>query len=69
MLPAQAPAAVAKRLRDTAIRVVGLPDVLEAMARQGLEVETSSPQELAARIKAETAVWAGVIKDAGIRPE
>lgn len=49
--------------------MVALPDVAEAMARHGLEVETSTPQELAARIKAETAVWAGVIKDAGIRPE
>jgi len=56
-------------LRDAAIRTVALPEVLEAMSRQGLEVETSTPQELAARIKRESAVWAGVIKDAGIRAE
>lgn len=35
----------------------------------GLEVETSTPQQLAQRIKAETAVWAEVIKSAGIRAE
>jgi tripartite-type tricarboxylate transporter receptor subunit TctC len=39
------------------------------MSRQGLDVETSTPQELAARMKAETAVWAGVIKDAGIKAD
>jgi len=39
------------------------------MSRQGLDVETSTPQELAARMSAETAMWAGVIKDAGIKAE
>jgi tripartite-type tricarboxylate transporter receptor subunit TctC len=39
------------------------------MANQGLEIETSTPQELAARIKRESAVWAGVIKEAGIKGE
>ncbi|MFN7087183.1 MAG: hypothetical protein ACK4N4_11235 [Burkholderiales bacterium] len=41
----------------------------QAMARQGLEAETGTPQELAARIEAETAMWAAVIKEAGIRAE
>ena len=50
-------------------QAVALQDVQEAMARQGLEVETSTPQELAARMRSETAVWAGVIKDAGIKAE
>ena len=57
------------RIRGAAMKAVQLPDVQEAMSRQGLEVETSTPQELAARIKAETALWAGVIKDAGIKTE
>ena len=69
LLPAKTPAPIANRLRDAAIKVVALPEVQEPMARQGLEVETSTPQELAARIKSETAVWAAVIKDAGIKAE
>ncbi|MEO8441325.1 MAG: tripartite tricarboxylate transporter substrate binding protein [Betaproteobacteria bacterium] len=69
LVPAGTPQAIVNRIRGAAIKAVQLPDVQEAMSRQGLEVETSTPQELAARMKAETAVWAGVIKEAGIKAE
>lgn len=69
LLPAKTPLAIVERLRSEAIKAIGLADVQQAMARGGLEPETSTPQELAARIKSETAVWAGVIKDAGIKAE
>lgn len=69
LVPAGPPMSIVKRLRDEAIKAVQLPDVQQAMSRQGLEVETSTPQELAARIKTETAMWAAVIKEAGIRAE
>jgi tripartite-type tricarboxylate transporter receptor subunit TctC len=45
------------------------PDVQSAMARQGLEPESSTQGELAARIRNETETWAGVLKKAGIRIE
>jgi tripartite-type tricarboxylate transporter receptor subunit TctC len=69
LVPAKTPGAIVKRLHDEAIKAVGLPDVQQAMSRQGLEVETSTPQELSQRIASETAVWAGVIKDAGIKAD
>lgn len=69
LVPAGTPMAVVNRLHDEAVKAVAVPNVRQAMSRQGLEVETGTPQELAARIKAETTVWAGVIKDAGIRAE
>ncbi len=69
LVPAKTPTAIVKRLHDEAVKAVGLPDVQQAMSRQGLEVETSTPQELAQRIKSETAMWAEVIKSAGIRAE
>ena len=69
LVPTGTPAHVVRRLRDEALKVVALPDVQQALSRQGLEVETSTPQELAARIKSETATWAQVIKDAGIKGE
>lgn len=68
-VPAKTPQSITDKLRDAGIRAVQLPDVQQVMSSQGLEVETSTPQELAARIKRESAVWAGVIKDAGIRAE
>ena len=69
LVPARTPAVIVARLRNEAIRTVALPDVQKVMAAQGLEVETSTPQELAARIKRESAVWAEVIRDAGIKGE
>ena len=69
LVPAGTPAFVVARLRDEAIRTVALPDVQKVMAAQGLEVETSTPRELAARIKRESALWADVIKVAGIKGE
>jgi tripartite-type tricarboxylate transporter receptor subunit TctC len=39
------------------------------MSRQGLDAETSTPQEVTARIKSESNVWASVIKEAGIKAE
>jgi hypothetical protein len=48
LVPAKTPAAVVNRIRDVAVKAVGLPDVQQAMSRQGLEVETSTPQQWAA---------------------
>jgi tripartite-type tricarboxylate transporter receptor subunit TctC len=69
LVPARTPAAIVNRLRDEAIRTVALPDVQKVMAAQGLEVETSTPQELAARIRRESVLWEKVIKEAGIKAE
>ena len=65
--PGATPAAIAERVRDEALKVLRLPDVSQAMLRQGMEPESSTPQELAQRIKTETGVWASVIRDAGIK--
>ena len=67
MSPAATPTAIVGRIRDEAIKVLQLADVQQAMLRQGLDPESSTSEELAARIKSETAVWAGVIRDAGIK--
>jgi tripartite-type tricarboxylate transporter receptor subunit TctC len=69
MLPARTPAAIGKRIHEESAKALQRPEVQQAMANQGLEVETSTPQELAARIKAETATWAEVIRAAGIKSE
>jgi tripartite-type tricarboxylate transporter receptor subunit TctC len=69
LVTAGTPAAIVSRIHDAVARVMGMPEVQEAMARQGLEAELSTPKELAARIRKETAVWAGVIRETGIKVE
>ena len=69
LTPANTPSNIVRRLRDKSLKVIAMPEVQQSLSRQGLEPETSTPQELAARIKSEAAIWAQVIKDAGIKGE
>ena len=69
LVPAGTSAAIVQRIRNEAIKTVETPDVRQALAAQGLQVETSTPQEFAARIRSDTRMWAEVIKSAGIKAE
>ncbi len=69
LFPAKTPAAIVNRVRTELFTAVGSAEVQQTMNRQGLDPETSTPQEVAARIKSESAVWASVIKEAGIKAE
>jgi tripartite-type tricarboxylate transporter receptor subunit TctC len=69
LAPAGTPAMIVRRIRDEVIKVVQMPDVRQALTGQGLQIETSTPQAFAARIRADTQTWAEVIKSAGIKGE
>lgn len=69
LAPDGTPKAIVTRLNREFLKILAMPDVQEALTRHGLEPTGSTPQEFAAHIKAEKAVWAKVIKDAGIRAE
>jgi len=68
-VPSGTPKSIVERIRAESLKALQHPDVQSTMARLGLDRETSTPDELAARIKAETAQLAVVIKEAGIRGE
>lgn len=57
------------RLRAEIVKVLGLPDVRGLINNIGYEPTGTTPEQLAAIIKTETAAWAKVIKDAGIKAE
>ena len=69
IVPAGTPQPIVMRIHAEAAKALQRPDVQQVMAGQGLDVETSTPQELAARIKAESRTWSEVIKSAGIKAE
>lgn len=69
LVPAKTPEAIVNRLQREAVAAVNTPEVLDAMAKQGLEPTTNNPAEFEALIKSETQTWAEVVKAANIQPE
>ena len=65
MAPAGTPQPVIERLNKETLAVLADPAVRAFFRKQGADVETSTPAEFAARIHAEKAQWAEVIKASG----
>jgi tripartite-type tricarboxylate transporter receptor subunit TctC len=69
LVPARTPAPIVDRIHNEALKALEHADVQKAMTGQGLEIETGNGAQMAGRMKAETAMWAGVIKKAGIKAQ
>lgn len=67
--PAGLPAAAIERLNAETVRALKHPDVARQLSAQGLEPAPSTPAELAGVLKADIAVYAKIVSDAGIKPE
>ena len=65
MAPAGTPEPIVRKLHDDTVAVLARPDVKEAFAKQGADVETSTPEEFAKMIASEKARWAEVIRKSG----
>jgi tripartite-type tricarboxylate transporter receptor subunit TctC len=63
------PAEIIARLNADTVRSMGLADVRERLAGQGLYVKVGTPAELSALMQSEFVKWAKVIKAAGIKIE
>ena len=66
-VPAGAPAAVVTRLNGEFARVLALPDVKKRLLDSGIGASSNQPGEFASYIRAETAKWAAVIKEANVK--
>jgi len=60
---------VVARLHDDFIKVLQTPEVKEKLVAQGTDPVGSTPEEFGAFMKAETAKWARVIREANIRAD
>jgi tripartite-type tricarboxylate transporter receptor subunit TctC len=67
VVPGATPRNVVARIREDTMKALRTADVQAAMERLGLEPDATTGQQLATRLKKETAMWAGIIKEAGIR--
>ncbi len=68
MAPAGTPAPIVAMLHDEAQLAVTAPAAREKFAALGMETVVRSSDEFAAAIRAETPVWARLIKQVGIAP-
>jgi tripartite-type tricarboxylate transporter receptor subunit TctC len=69
VFPAGVSPAIVARLNAETNAVMREPDVVAALARQGVEAEGGTPEALAARIKSDLAKWRAVVVKAGIKAQ
>ena len=67
--PASTPREVVIRLQTEIHRVIALPEIRAKLAEQSLDIATNTPEQFAAYIKSETAKWAKLIREVGVKPE
>ena len=69
MAPAGTPAAVVAKLNGDIARALDSAGVKEIVARQGGELMSSTPREMAAQIRSDREKWGKVVRDSGARIE
>jgi len=69
LAPAGTPRPIVDRLVSELHKVVTSPDVKERLALSGVDTVTSTPEQFRELIRSETAVFAKVVKAAGIAVE
>jgi tripartite-type tricarboxylate transporter receptor subunit TctC len=68
-LPGATPRDIVAKVGADVGRVLARPDIHDRFAAQGAETRPGSPEQLAELVRRETALYAKVIKSAGITPE
>jgi tripartite-type tricarboxylate transporter receptor subunit TctC len=69
LAPAGTPREIVQRLNAEIVKILQSPEVKERFLKQGVDVQTGTPEQFDAFVKSEVARWAKVIKDAGIRAD
>jgi tripartite-type tricarboxylate transporter receptor subunit TctC len=67
--PAGTPNAIIKRLNTQMGTILNNPEIKTQLASRGFDVQTSSPEQLGAYIKAEVAKWGPIVKKSGATAE
>lgn len=67
IVPAGTPKEITALLQREIVNIIALPDIREKMATLGFEAVGNTPDEAATLFKSESAKWAKVIREAGIK--
>ena len=66
VVPAKTPQPIVSRLSQEITRILNLPEVGPALAAQGFEAWTMTPEAFGAYLKSESEKWTRIIREAGI---
>jgi tripartite-type tricarboxylate transporter receptor subunit TctC len=69
LMPAKVPPPIVAKAAADIARVLNAPGTRRKLAAQGIDVVTSSPQDLARLIREDYARWGKVVRATGIRSE
>ena len=61
------PKPIIARLHTELVKILNSPDIRARLISEGADVETSTPEELAAFVRAEIPKWAKAVKDSGAK--
>lgn len=67
--PVKLPQDIVMKLNKELVRIVAMSDVQKRFMEQGLEPQSSTPEEFLAFMKREVEKWTGVAKKAGVGPD
>lgn len=68
-VPAATPAEVIARLNAELVKVLAMPEVKKRLLDNGIDALSNTPEQFAIYIRAETAKWGAVIRDANVKVE
>ena len=69
VVPSKTPTPIVTRLNQEIVRFLSRPEVKERFLSSGTEIAATSPEELAAVLKTDSAKAARLLKDAGIKTD
>lgn len=69
LVPGRTPKPIVTRLNAELVKIVNLPDVQERFKGQGLTPVGSTPEQMAALIREESAEYAKLVKEIGYQPQ
>lgn len=67
--PAKTPRSIVRKLNETLVHVLGMPDVQERIRALGMTPSPSTPEELDKQIRADYALWGKVARSANVKAE
>jgi len=67
--PTGTPQPIVQRLNAELVKVLAMPDIRAALAKQGADPAGGSPEQFAVFMREESARWREVVKQAGIKAE